>query len=83
MMNFDFLEKGVGIVSPLHFVYIFCECILCMFNFLFLNGGLLIILIDCLIFLSPHLDGTKLLYSYTFDFFAYKILSFDLKSKWL
>ena len=25
MLNFDFLEKGLGIVSPSHFVYVFQE----------------------------------------------------------
>ena len=31
-----------------------------LFNFLFLEGGLLIILIDCMIFLSPFLDVTRM-----------------------
>ena len=25
MLNFDFLEMGLGIVSPVHFVYVFQE----------------------------------------------------------
>ena len=59
MLNFGFLEKDLGIVSLLHFVY-FCVCILCMLHFFFLKGGLLIILIDFLIFLSPLLDITRM-----------------------
>ena len=30
------------------------------FHFLFLEGGLLVILIDCMIFLSPFLDVTRM-----------------------
>ena len=34
------------------------ELTLNWFHFLFLEGGLLVILIDCMIFLSPFLDAT-------------------------
>ena len=39
------------------------------FHFLFLEGGLLVILIDCMIFLSPFLDVTRMAMS-TVSFFA-------------
>ena len=39
------------------------------FHFLFLEGGLLVILIDCMIFLSPFLDVTRMSMS-TVSFFA-------------
>ena len=33
MLNFDFLEKGLGIVSPLHFVYDFSrEMVLILYS---------------------------------------------------
>ena len=46
---------------------------------LFLEGGLLVILIDCLIFLSPLLEVTIMSKS---TFSVYRMLSFDLWSKW-
>ena len=39
------------------------------FHFLFLEGGLLVILIDCMSFLSPFLDATRMSMS-TVSFFA-------------
>ena len=61
------------------------------FHFLILEGGLLLILIDCMIFLSPFLDITRMSmstvfsssHSYTLEFSAYRMLTFDLWSKWL
>ena len=55
------------------------------FHFLFLEGRLLVILIDCMIFLSPSLDVTRMFVS-TVSFLAqldsgilaYRMLSFDL-----
>ena len=50
------------------------------FHFLTLEGGLLVILIDCLIFLPPFLDATKMTMSIV-SFFAQLdsgMLSFDL-----
>ena len=56
------------------------------FHFLILEEGLLVILIDCMIFLSPFLDVTKMSMS-TVSFLAqlnsgilctYKMLSFDV-----
>ena len=55
------------------------------FHFLFLEGGLLVILVDCMIFLPPSLDGTKMSMS-TVSFLAqldsrisvYRMLPFDL-----
>ena len=43
------------------------------FHFLNLEGGLLVILINCMNFLSPLLDATRM----TLEF-AYRMLSFDL-----
>ena len=43
------------------------------FHLFFLKGGLLVILIDCMIFLSTFLE-------LTLEFSAYRILSFDLWS---
>ena len=56
------------------------------FHFLILEGDLLVILIDCMIFLSPFLDVTRMClcqqflssHSKTLEFFAYRMLSFDL-----
>ena len=50
---------------------------------LFLEGGLLVILIDCMIFLSPFLDATRMSMSTVsflaqLEFSAYTMLSFDL-----
>ena len=45
------------------------------FHFLNLEGGLLVILINCMNFLSPLLDATRM----TLEF-AYRMLSFDLWS---
>ena len=58
------------------------------FHLIILEGGLFIILIDCMIFLSPFLDGTRMSTVYFLarlgsEFSAYRMLSFDLKSKWL
>ena len=60
------------------------------FHFLYLEGGLLVILIDCMIFLSPFLDVTGCLcqkflssHSLTLKFSANRMLSFDPHSKWL
>ena len=39
------------------------------FHFVFLNGGLLVIKIDCIIFLSPFIDVTRISIS-TVSFFA-------------
>ena len=47
------------------------------FHFLFLEVGLLVILIDCMIFLSPFLDVTRMSTS-TVSFLAYRMLSSDL-----
>ena len=57
------------------------------FHFLILEDGLLVILIDCMIFLSPFIDVIKMSMS-TVSFLAhldsvYRMLSFDLWSKWL
>ena len=57
------------------------------FHFLFLEGGLHVTLIDCMIFLSPFLDVIKMSMS-TVSFLAqldsaYRMLSFDLESRWL
>ena len=55
------------------------------FHFLFLKGGRLVILIDCKIFLPPFLDAKGCLcqqflssHSYTLEFSANRMLSFDL-----
>ena len=50
-----------------------------LFPFLFLEGGLLVILIDCMIFLLPILDLTRMSMS-TVSFLenAYRMLSFNL-----
>ena len=53
------------------------------FYSLFLEGGLLVILIDCMIFLSPFLDATRMSMSTVsflaqLEFSAYITLSFDL-----
>ena len=58
------------------------------FNFFILKEVLLIILIDCMIFLSPCLDVTRMStvfssHSYDVDFSTPRLLSFDLWSKWL
>ena len=37
MLNFDFLEKGLGIVSPPHFVYDFLTTFLVLYSFDRLN----------------------------------------------
>ena len=52
-------------VTTLSLFYRYCfvdvlENWLNWFHFLFLRGGLLIILIDCMIFLSPFLDVTRM-----------------------
>ena len=60
------------------------------FHFLVLEGGLLVILIDGMIFLSPFLDVPRMSIS-TVSLLAqldpgilcFRILSFDLLSKWL
>ena len=46
MLNFDFLEKGPGIVSPPHFVYDFSKCFL---SYILLTDQ--VSLLDCLYFL--------------------------------
>ena len=53
-------------------------------HFLILEGGLLVILIDCMIFLSPFLDVTRMSMStvsswhcLTLAFSAYRMFSFD------
>ena len=58
------------------------------FHFLILEGGLLAILIGCMNILSPFLDAKGCLYqqflsshSWTLEFSAYRMLSFDLWSK--
>ena len=33
MLNFDFLEKGLGVAFPLHFVYDFSRKIFLMLNY--------------------------------------------------
>ena len=59
------------------------------FHFLFLKVGLLVILIDCMIFLSPFLDVTRMsistvsflaarLWNSLLEFSACGMLSFDL-----
>ena len=53
------------------------------FHFLILKGGLLIILVDCMIFLSPFLDTTRMSMSTVSflvqpEFSAYSMLSLDL-----
>ena len=59
------------------------------FHFLILEGGLLVILIDCMIFVSPFLDLTRMSMSTVSfptqeftenfpEFSAYRMLSFDL-----
>ena len=60
------------------------------FHFLIVEEGLLVILIDCMIFLSPFLDVTRMSISTVYfvaqldsEFSAYRMLSFDLLSKWL
>ena len=35
-------------------------CFFCLFNLLFLEGGVFVILIDCIFFLSPFLDITRM-----------------------
>ena len=59
-------------------------------HFLILEGGLLVFLIDCMIFLSPFLDVTRMSMStvsswhcLTLAFSAYRMFSFDPWSKWL
>ena len=52
-------------------------------HFPFLEGGLLVILTDCMIFLSPSLDVTRMSMSTVsflaqLEFSAYRMLSFDL-----
>ena len=55
---------------------------------LILEGGLLVILIDCMIFLSQFLDVTRIsniqqflsLHSYTLEFSPYRMLFFDMWS---
>ena len=54
-------------------------------HFLFLEVGLLVILIDCIIFLSPLLDLVKMsistvsfLAQLDLEFSVYRMLSFDL-----
>ena len=34
MLNFNFLEKGLGIVSPLHFVYVFSRKMFLMLHYI-------------------------------------------------
>ena len=53
------------------------------FHFIILNGGLLVILIDCMIFLLPFLDVIRMAIqqslssrSYTLEFSVYRMLSF-------
>ena len=54
--------------------------------FHFFEGGLLIVLIDCIIFLSPFLDVTRMAMSTvsffaqldSMEFSAYRTVSFDL-----
>ena len=60
------------------------------FHFLILEEGQLVILIDCMILLSPFLDLTRMstskvsfLAQIDSGFPVYRILSFDLWSKWL
>ena len=60
------------------------------FHFLILEGGLLVILIDCMIFLSPLLDVTRMYMSRIslfaqadYGFLCLQMLSFHLWSKWL
>ena len=52
----------------------------------FLEGGLLVILIDCMIFLSLFLDVTRMYVNsfihHTAKLSAYRMLSFDLWSEW-
>ena len=53
------------------------------FHFLLLEVGLLVILIDCLYFLSPFLDVTSMSMSTVsiltqLEFSTYRMLSFDL-----
>ena len=52
------------------------------FLFLFLEGGLFVILIDCIIFLSPFLDVTRMPMStisfHTLEFTTYRMFSFGL-----
>ena len=48
MLNFDFLEKGLGIVSAPHFVYVFLRKMFLMLHSLLTDQ---ILLSDCLYFL--------------------------------
>ena len=47
------------------------------FHFVFLNGGLLVIKIDCIIFLSPFIDVTRISIS-TVSFLAQQTLSLHI-----
>ena len=58
------------------------------FHFFILKGGLLVILIDCMIFMSPVLDVTMMSMSTVsflvlLKFSTYRILPLYLWSKWL
>ena len=60
------------------------------FHFLFLVGGLLLVLTDCMIFLSPFLNVQGCLYQQflsshcqTLEFSAYRVHFFELWSKWV
>ena len=48
------------------------------FRFLFLEGGLLVILIDCMFFLSPFLDVTRMSMS-TVSFLAVFLVALSLE----
>ena len=80
-------RRNVGSLS-LFYRYYFGRCsseLAQLFHFLILKGGLLVILIDCMIFLSPFLDVTRISMS-TVSFLAQldsgilclRMLSFDL-----
>ena len=58
MLIFGFLENGLGIVSPLHFVFFFCMYF--VYVPLPFSQGRSSHCSDCLIFLSPLLDGTRM-----------------------